>query len=131
MKTLTVPIRQDRQLQTTTGLPTFPAMNVSIREILALLSAVISAAAIVLLSVWVAGMEVTAILSASTMGIGFIFLGLAVDSREPTAFFLQLATGIALLALAWLQNAVSPDFTIVSGVLVAAWVAVSLFKRLR
>ena len=130
MKTLTVPIRQDRQLQTTTGLPTFPAMNVSIREILALLSAVISAAAIVLLSVWVAGMEVTAILSASTWGIGFIFLGVAVDNRDPTAFF-QLVTGVALLALAWLQNAVSPDFTIVSGVLVAAWVAVSLFKRLR
>lgn len=130
MKTLTAPIRQDRQVQTTTGLPTFPAMNVSIREILALLSAVISAAAIVLLSVWVAGMEVTAILSASTWGIGFIFLGVAVDNRDPTAFF-QLVTGVALLALAWLQNAVSPDFTIVSGVLVAAWVAVSLFKRLR
>ena len=105
-------------------------MNVSIREFLALLSAVTSAAAIVLLSVWVAGMEMTAILSASTWGVGFIFLGVAVDNREPTAFF-QLATGIALLALAWLQNAVSPDFTIVSGVLVAAWVAVSLFKRLR
>ncbi len=131
MRTLTAPIRQDRQLQTTTGLPIFPAMTVSIRGVLALLSAVTSAAAIVLLSVWVAGMEVTAILSATIWGIGYIFLGLAVDSREPTAFFLQLATGVALLALAWLQNAVSPDFTIVSGVLVAAWVAVSLFKRLR
>ena len=130
MKTLTAPIRQDRQLQTTTGLQIFPAMNVSVREILALLSAVSSAAAIILLSVWVAGMEVTAILSAGTWGVGFIFLGVAVDNREPTAIF-QLATGVALLALAWLQNAVSPDFTIVSGVLVAAWVAVSLFKRLR
>jgi len=54
MKTLAAPIRQDRQLQTTTGLQIFPAMKVSIREVLALLSAVSSAAAIVLLSVWVA-----------------------------------------------------------------------------
>ena len=130
MKTLTAPIRQDRQLQTATVQQPVPALNVSIREILALVSAVTSAAAIVLLSVWVAGMEVTAILGASTLGIGFIFLGLAVDNNEPTAFF-QLATGVALLALAWLQSAVSPDFTIASGVLVAAWVAVSLFKRLR
>ena len=130
MKTLTAPIRQDRQLQTATGQQPFPALNVSIREILALVSAVTSAAAIVLFSVWVAGMEVTEILGASTLGVGFIFLGLAVDNNEPTAFF-QLATGVALLALAWLQSTVSPDFTIASGVLVAAWVAVSLFKRLR
>jgi hypothetical protein len=62
--------------------------------------------------------------------VGFVFLGIAVDKRDPGAFLL-LVTGLALLVLAWLQTAVSSDYAIVSGVLVAGWVAVSIFKRLR
>jgi hypothetical protein len=75
-------------------------------------------------------MEVTAILSASAWGVGLIFLGLAIDNREPKAI-LQLLTGISLLVLAWLQNTVSPDYTIFSGVIVASWAAVATFKQLR
>ena len=130
MKTLTTTIRQDRELSVTTGQRFVPTLAASINEVLALLAAVTAATAIVLLSVWVAGQEINEILGAGIWGVGFIFLGIAVDNRDPGAFLL-LATGVALLALAWLQNAVSPDFTIVSGVLMAAWVAVSLFKRLR
>jgi hypothetical protein len=130
MSTYTAPIQENRRFQTSSVQERIPAMAISIREILALLSAVTVATAIVMLSVWVAGMEVTAILGASTWGVGFIFLGLAVDNREPTAL-LQLGTGVALLVLAWLQNTVSPDYTIVSGVVLATWLAVAVFRRLR
>jgi hypothetical protein len=130
MKTLTAPIQQKRQFQTENKLQFIPHVSVSIREVVALLSAVISTVAIILLSVWISGMEATAILNASTWGIGFIFLAMAVDNREPTAFF-QLFTGLALMGMAWLQNTVSPEFVILSGVLVAAWVSMGLFQRLR
>ena len=104
-------------------------MGVHIQTILASLGALTTATAIVLLSVWMAGVEISNMVDASTWGLGLIFLGLAVDNRKPTAIF-QVATGMALLVLAWLQHTVSPDFTIVSGVLVATWVAVRVFRQL-
>jgi len=130
MKTLTTAIRQNRELSVTTGQSFVPAITASINEVLALLAAVTAATAIVLLSVWVAGREINEILGAGIWGVGFVFLGIAVDNRDPGAFLL-LATGLALLVLAWLQTSVSSDYAIVSGVLVAAWVAFSTFKRLR
>lgn len=130
MKTLTSTIQQNPELPTATGRHFVPAVAASINDILALVAAITTAAAIVLLSVWVAGQDINEILSAAIWGVGFVFLGIAVDNRDPGAF-LFLVTGIALLALAWLQTSVSPDYAIVSGLLVAGWVAVSVFKRLR
>ena len=107
-----------------------PAMVISARDILALLSAVTVAAAIIAFSVWFAGMEVGSVLGASTWGAAFVFFALAMDSSKLTAFF-QLVTGISLLGLAWLQYIAAPDYAIVSGALVAIWLAVPVFRRLR
>ena len=84
----------------------------------------------ILLSVWGVGLETNGPVSASIWAVGFIFLGLAVDNNEPKAF-LQLLTVIALLVLAWFGSYVSPEFVIVSGFLLAGWVAASLFRHLR
>ncbi len=130
MKTFTAVIEQNPQLQTTKGQKLVPAVAASAREILALLSAATAATIIVMLVVWLAGLEISNILGAASWGLGLIFLGLAVDNREPTAF-LQLITGVALLALAGLQSRVSPDYIIFSGVIVAIWVAAVLLRRLR
>ena len=130
MKAFTAPIQPNRQFQVTTGQKLIPALSASISEIMALVGAVTVAAGIVFLSIWVAGMDMNNILAAGTWGVAFLFLGLAVDNREPAAL-LQLITGVALLTLAWLQNNVSPDYAVVSGVLVATWVAVTVFRRLR
>ena len=130
MKTINASLHQPRQVQTIPSSKIIPAMAASAQEILALLSAVALAATIVMLSVWVTGMEMTNILGAGIWGLGFIFFGLAVDSVEPKAI-LHLTTGVALLVLAWLQANVSADYVIISGVLVASWAAVGLFQRLR
>ena len=130
MKTFTAPLQQNQQLPITSTGNLVPAIAASAQEILALLSAVTAAAAIVMLSIWVAGMEMTDILGAGIWGLGFIFLGLAVDNTEPKAM-LHVVTGISLFVLAWLQFTVSPEYTIISGVIVATWVSVSLFQRLR
>ena len=130
MKTLTSQMHQKREFQSAIGQKLVPAMTASINEVLALLSAIIAATAIVSLSIWVTELEMNDVLGAGIWGIGFVFLGIAVENREPRAF-LQLVTGVALLILAWLQTSVSADYAIASGALVATWVAVSLFKRLR
>ncbi len=130
MRTYTATLQQNRQPQSSTGPALIPEIITSIHETLALLSAIIASTAIVLLSVWVAGQEMNDVLGAGIWGAGFVFLGLAIDNREPRAF-LQLITGVALLGLAWLQTTGSSDYATVSGVLVASWVAVSVFKRLR
>ena len=130
MKTLATTIHHNGELSIRTGRHLVPVVKASVKEVLALIAAVTAAAAIVLFSVWVSGQEMTGVLGAAIWGVGFVFLGIAVDNRDPGAILL-LVTGIALLVLAWLQTSVSPDYAIVSGVLVAVWVAFSTFKRLR
>lgn len=128
MKTFSVHIDQNRKPDSITSSKLILATKTSLREILASMSAVLVAASIITLSVWAAGTEVNLFLGAGTWALAFIFLGLAVDNRERTAL-LQMMTGLALLVLALLQNFVSPDFLIVSGTLVASWVAAIIFKR--
>lgn len=130
MRTFTAPVHQEREFQAIQRQKIVPHMTVSVREVLALLSAASAAIAMVLLSVWASGLEETVILSAGTWGVSFIFMGLAVDNRESKALFL-LFSGFALMALAWLQNTVSPDFVILSGVLLASWVSFGLYRLLR
>lgn len=130
MKTFSTPIQQNPSLRITTGSSLTRVITIPVRAILAGLGAAVIAVASVMLSVWAAGLETTGILAAATWGAGFIFFALAVDNRARSAF-LQLASGTALLFLAWLQTTVSPEYAIVSGVLVAAWLGVATFRQLR
>lgn len=130
MKTLNTTIQESRHTPTATRQQFLPVVMINMRSALALLSAVAAATAIVILSVWLAGTDMSNIVGASTWGLGFIFLGLAVDNREP-ANILQWISGIALLSLAGLQNFVSADFAIGSGVIVASWVAIFMFRYIR
>jgi len=130
MKIYTGPIQHHRRYHNTAESKLVPVMVDSFRETLALLSAVIAAIAIVMLSVWVAGMEIQNIFGAFTWGLGFVFLAMAVDGRESLAI-LQSVSGLSLLVLAWLHSTVSPDFVIASGILLALWVAATLFRQLR
>jgi hypothetical protein len=123
-------IQEHHRFHITADKSIVPVVVDSFRETLALLSAVIAAIAIVMLSVWVADMEIQNILGAFTWGLGFVFLAMAVDSQNSPAI-LQSLTGLSLLVLAWLHNSVSPDFIIASGILVALWVAATLFRQLR
>ena len=130
MKALTAHIRKEHEFKLPGREQFVPSVSVSMREVVALLSAVTSAVAIIMLSVWASGSGLTAVVGAGTWGISFVFLGMAVDSRKPAAL-LQLSTGLTLMVLAWLQYTVSPEFMILTGVLMAAWVSVGLFQRLR
>lgn len=130
MKSLTAPVHESHRYQKSIVQNQIPDMVISVREILALLSAVTVATAAVMLSVWVTALSLGGIVGALTWGLAFVFFAMAVD-RQPRVALLQLATGASLIALAWLQSAVSPEYTIVSGILLAAWAAVAVFKRLK
>ena len=128
MKTLTATIREPRELETAGGRKWLGSLTGILREILGLAVAIAVAAALVTLSVWLAGKPAGPLLAACTWGLGFVFLGLAVDSSGLRAVFLGI-TGLALPVLALLQDRVSPDFVIVSGVLLAAWAGHGILNR--
>jgi hypothetical protein len=130
MKTTTTSIPQSRHFYIRPKQGHFMSVVISTREVLATLSAVTAATAIILLSILAAGVEFTNIIAASNWALGFVFLALAVDNRNSTPV-LQLLSGLTLIGLAWLQANVSSDYAIASGVLVAAWVAITLFRKLR
>jgi len=120
MKTLTASVREPRELDTAVGKKWLGPLTAILREALVLAVAITVAAAMITLSVWLAGKSAGPVLAVCIWGLGFVFLGLAVDSRGLRAVFLGM-TGLALPLLALLQDRVSPDFMIVSGVLLAAW----------
>jgi hypothetical protein len=107
-----------------------PAIAISGSDLLAALGSLAVASIVILLSVLVVEAEITAVTGAVTWGLGLIFFALATDSRTSISL-LQFFTGAALSILAWLQFSVSAELTVVTGVLLAAWAAVSLFRQLR
>ena len=129
MKTLSTHIQQTRKSQSFTTERLIAMLASNMRGIMALMYAGLAAAVVMTLSIWAAGMGINTFLGVSTWAIGFVFLAVAVDSRGPLALF-QMTSGVALLTIALLQNSVSPDFFLFSGVLLATWVAFAVFKRL-
>ena len=129
MKFISTPISPNTELPTVSTHRLIPAMAGTLRDLMFLMSAVLTTAAIITLTVWLAGAEFSVFMGASTWGLGFIFLAMAMDRRGRLAL-LQAISGGTFLVLALLQNSVSPDFGIIAGVLVAAWVAAVLYDRL-
>ena len=129
MKTISTSIHESQKLQSFASKFLMTVMTASLHNIMAVSWAVLAATAIITLSVWATGAAINPYVGAGILGLGFIFLALAVDNHGRTARY-QMVTGITLLGLALLQNSVSPDFIIVSGVLLASLFARTLFRRL-
>lgn len=129
MKTLNAQIQQERRTRSFTTERLIPVLASNLRHFMALMYAGLAAAVVITLSIWVMGMGINTFLGVSTWAMGFIFLAVAVDNRGPLALP-QVASGVALLVFALLQNSFSPNFFLLSGVLLATWVAIAVFKRL-
>ncbi len=105
------------------------AITLPISAVVAPLTAAIAATVIMVMAIWAAGHGAQNMLATLSWMSGIVFLALAVDSRDPISI-LQLATGLSLLALAWLCSRVSPEFGIVSAFVIAAWVMVPISRKL-
>lgn len=106
-----------------------PAITLSVRDGLMLLSAAVLVSALVLLSVWVSGLDLRNVVAATGWGIATVFLALAIDAR-PRRAVLQSLTALALVILAWLQLTVAPEWVIATALLLAPWLAAGLVRRL-
>jgi apolipoprotein N-acyltransferase len=104
-------------------------------EILALLAsrmavALIPALAIVVAAALAAANPDTAVyLQATLWAGGFLYLALAVESDKSGGAALNLGLGLAVQVLAWLSVQVAPELAVAAAVLVAARVAVAIFRR--
>lgn len=129
MKTFSVSTHQSLRVKPNATQKLGPILTASMRNIMALTWAGVTAFTLIALSVWTAGMEISTYLGAGSWGLGFIFLALALDNDKKHARY-QAMTGAVLLILALLQSSVSPGFMIISGAILAAWLAGAVFKRL-
>jgi hypothetical protein len=104
-------------------------------ELLAMLAArvalaLLPALAIVALAALAIANPATAVvLQAALWAGGFLYLALAVDSHRSRGAALNLALGVAVQTLAWLSVEVTPELAVAGAVLVAARVAVAIFRR--
>lgn len=130
MKTLHSTFQSNAKVARGNRGPVLPVVVDGTREVLALLSATTMAIALVFTGIWASGLEATDIVGAVCWGLGFIFIGNSIDKNGPAAV-LNLFSGFAMWIVAWLQSAVSADFTIISSVILAAWVSVAVFRKLR
>ena len=130
MKTLNTYVEGNSWHSKSSFRPHLPAVSVSVREILALWVAVGMATMVVLSSITLAGSAAGSVIGAGTWALAIGFFAMAVDA-EGRKGLLQALSGLFLIGFAWLQNTVSPDYTIGTGILMAAWISVAVFKRLK
>ena len=130
MKTFNLEIHTHKLLNTPTTHKLGPRFDVFVIEMLAVLGALAVAISVILVSIWMATLDIKPLLGAGTWAIAFIFFALAFDNRGPVALLLAI-TGVVLVVLAWLQSTMTMDYVIVSGVLVATWIAVAVFNQFK
>jgi apolipoprotein N-acyltransferase len=92
--------------------------------------ALVPALAIVALAALAIANPGTAVLlQAALWAGGFLYLALAVESDRSGGAALNLGLGIAVQTLAWLSVEVTPELAVAGATLVAARMAVAIFRR--
>ena len=129
MKTLTLhwPYATRKQPQTIgpSKLNGWSAMQFSLVTLLSLLCAALVSVS----TIWAVSSGAIQFVSASYWAVSFIFLALGLEIGGSRALGLA-GTGLAFMLLAWLSSRIAPEFGILAGFLLSAWVAVPVFRRL-
>lgn len=79
----------------------------------------------------VANPDLAIYLQAALWTGGFLFIALAMESDSPLGAILNFGIGIALPVLSLLSAQVAAELAVAAAALVAAWVAVAVFRRFR
>ena len=130
MKTLNTYFEENTLHSRSSFRPRLPVVSVSVREILALWASAGLATIVVLSAIALAGTAAGSLIGAGTWALALGFFAMAVDA-DGRKGLLQALSGLLLIGFAWLQNTVSPDYTIGTGILMAAWISVAVFKHLK
>ena len=101
----------------------------ALKVLLLVLAAVLPAALVSVVTIWAISAGALAYVSAFYWAAGFIFLALLVESDGRLGGYLA-TSGLSLMALAWLSSRIAPEFGVLAGFLLAAWVALPVIRRL-
>ena len=104
-------------------------INPALRALMMVLAAALPVATVTILTIWAISNGGLAYVSAAYWSAGFIFLALMVEDGGERGFLLA-TSGLVLMALAWLSSSVAPEFGVVAGFLLAAWVAAPALRLL-
>jgi hypothetical protein len=99
------------------------------QALLALLGVMLPAAGVILVSVWAFSAATPFTAAATLWAAGLVFLALAVDRPDRAAAWLALS-GMVIMAFAGLSTAVSAEFGVLGGFLVAGWTAAAIGRSL-
>jgi hypothetical protein len=93
------------------------------------LALVLALAIVALAAQAIASPGTAVLLQAALWGGGFLYLALAVESNRSGGAALNLSLGIAVQTLAWLSVEVTPELAVAAAALVAARIAIAIFRR--
>jgi hypothetical protein len=101
----------------------------TLRAVLLILAAILPAALVSIATLWAISAGAAQFVSALYWAGGFIFLALMVENEDGYRTYLA-TSGLGLMTLAWLSSRVAPEFGVLAGFLVAAWLAAPVVRRL-
>ncbi len=101
----------------------------ALRLLLMVLAAALPAAAVSIITLWAISNGGLVYVAAAYWSVGLIFLALMVEDNA-THGTLLAGSGLALMSLAWLSTRVAPEFDVLAGFLLAAWVAAPALRLL-
>jgi hypothetical protein len=100
-----------------------------LQVLLLILAAILPAAVVSVITIWAISSGATAFVAAFYWASGFIFLALMVDSEGKYRTVLA-GTGLGLMTMAWMSSRVAPEFGVIAGFVLAAWVAAPVVRCL-
>ena len=112
----------------TTGKPRLSTGS-ALQVVLLILAATLPVALITVLTLWAVSIGALEYAAALYWTSGFIFLALMLENENGHQAILA-GSGISMMMLAWLSSRVAPEFGVLAGFLLAAWVAAPVVRRL-
>ena len=100
-----------------------------LQVVLLILAATLPVAVVTVLTLWAVSIGALEYAAALYWTSGFIFLALMLENENGHQAILA-GSGISVMMLAWLSSRVAPEFGILAGFLLAAWVAAPVVRRL-
>ena len=100
-----------------------------LQVVLLILAATLPVAVLSVITIWAISFGAQAYLAAAFWGIGFVFLALTIDNDEGHQAVLA-GSGLGLMTLAWLSSRIAPEFGLIAGLVLAAWLAAPVVRCL-
>jgi hypothetical protein len=100
-----------------------------LQVVLLILAATLPVALVSVITLWAISTGSAMYVSAMYWSVGFIFLALMVENENGHRTILA-GSGISMMLLAWMSSRITPEFGVLAGFLLAAWLAAPFIRCL-